>query len=387
MYNPYTTEAWIEYAISLLIIIIRIGYRCSVVGWDWAGDDYIAAFAVPLWTGVLCMLQMISEYGSITGMTDAKALTLTDDEIKRIEIGSKCLLAGWCLYVTMIFCMKGCMLFVYQRLTFQLEQQRLVKIASVMTVLAYIATIMVCLTRCMPFHKNWQVYPYPGDACALNVPNYLALIVTNVTTDLVILYIPMPLLWAVKMPLRRKVLCGFWLSLGFFIIIAALLRCILCLSDPTSISLGTIWSIRETFVAILAVNIPVLKPLIFWVTTFLDDLLSSQRSKRDRSKVTPYNLGSGVSGLPLGPMDRRSERRSNVLKSRNGNGWTTVGGGGSEERIVDDNHLPVLVPHESHDKETSINSSEQDRKTADDGQIWVVNTFSISDNKDKSLKP
>lgn len=50
MYNPYTTEAWIEYAISLLIILIRIGYRCSVVGWDWAGDDYIAAFAVPLWT-------------------------------------------------------------------------------------------------------------------------------------------------------------------------------------------------------------------------------------------------------------------------------------------------------------------------------------------------
>jgi hypothetical protein len=68
--------------------------------------------------GVLCMLQMISEYGSITGMTDVKAVLLTDDEIRRIEIGSKCLLAGWCLYVTMIFCMKGCMLFVYQRLTY-----------------------------------------------------------------------------------------------------------------------------------------------------------------------------------------------------------------------------------------------------------------------------
>ncbi|KAK6214279.1 hypothetical protein LQW54_004505 [Pestalotiopsis sp. IQ-011] len=378
MYNPYTTEAWVEYAISLSVIFIRIGYRCSVVGWNWAGDDYIAAFAVPLWTGVLCMLQMISVYGSITGMTDEKALTLTDEQISRIQTGSKCLLAGWCLYVTMIFCMKGCMLFVYQRLTFQLEQQRLVKIASVMTVLAYISTIIVCLTRCMPFQKNWQVYPYPGDACALNIPNYLALIVTNVTTDLVILYIPMPLLWQVKMPLRRKVLCGFWLSLGFFIIVAALLRCILCLSDPGSISLGTIWSIRETFVAILAVNIPVLKPLIVFVTTFLDDLLSSQRSKRQGgSKATPYNLnGSGVSGLPLGPIDRKSH----MLRSLNGGGgWTTVGGGGSEERIVDDEEydrrrMPALVPHETHDKEMSINSTEQERKVSDDGQIWVVNT-------------
>lgn len=159
---------------------------------------------------------------------------------------------------------------------------------------------------------------------------------------------------------------------------AALLRCILCLSDPGSISLGTIWSIRETFVAILAVNIPVLKPLIVFVTTFLDDLLSSQRSKRQGgSKATPYNLnGSGVSGLPLGPIDRKSH----MLRSLNGGGgWTTVGGGGSEERIVDDEEddrrrMPALVPHETHDKETSINSTEQERKVSDDGQIWVVNT-------------
>ena len=141
---------------------------------------------------------------------------------------------------------------------------------------------------------------------------------------------------------------------------------------------GSEWACRETFVAILAVNIPVLKPLIVFVTTFLDDLLSSQRSKRQgNSKATPYNLnGSGVSGLPLGPIDRKSH----MLRSLNGGGgWTTVGGGGSEERIVDDEEddrrrMPALVPHETHDKETSINSTEQERKVSDDGQIWVVNT-------------
>lgn len=76
------------------------------------------------------MLQMISEYGSITGMNDEKALTLTDEQISRIQTGSKCLLAGWCLYVTMIFCMKGCMLFVYQRLTYVVLEVELLTLVS-----------------------------------------------------------------------------------------------------------------------------------------------------------------------------------------------------------------------------------------------------------------
>lgn len=41
-------------------------------------------------------------------------------------------------------------------------------------------------------------------------------------------------------------LCGLWLCTGIFIIAATLLRCIICLRDVKSISIGTIWSIRET---------------------------------------------------------------------------------------------------------------------------------------------
>lgn len=84
-----------------------------------------------------------------------------------------------------------------------------------------------------------------------------------------ILYIPLPLLWKVRLPLRqyvfpsdftfpffflkrylinprRKFLYGAWLCTGVFIVLATLLRCIICLGDPASINLGTIWSIRET---------------------------------------------------------------------------------------------------------------------------------------------
>lgn len=51
-------------------------------------------------------------------MNDALALTLSDQQKERIVIGSKCLVAGWVLYVTLIWCLKACMLFLYRRLTY-----------------------------------------------------------------------------------------------------------------------------------------------------------------------------------------------------------------------------------------------------------------------------
>jgi hypothetical protein len=51
-------------------------------------------------------------------MSDAIALTLSSEQKRRIVVGSKCLLAGWCVYVTLIWVLKACMLFLYGRLTY-----------------------------------------------------------------------------------------------------------------------------------------------------------------------------------------------------------------------------------------------------------------------------
>jgi len=247
------------------------------------------------------MLQMIGQFGSITGMTDEKALTLTPDETRHIVIGSKCLLAGWIIYTTLIWCLKGCMLFFYKRLTLNLRQQSLVNITGGVCVVAYIATITVYLTHCHPINRLWQVYPYPGNDCALNISKYLALVVTNVTTDAMILYIPLPLLWTVQIPARKKVIYGFWLCTGIFIMIATLLRCILCLQDVSQINVGTIWSIRETFVGIIAVNFPVLKPFF----TKAKNAVSSAKSSKDSSSTNAIPVH-----LRLSHVDRKGKKRT-----------------------------------------------------------------------------
>ena len=134
-----------------------------------------------------------------------------------------------------------------------------------------------------------------------------------------ILYIPLPLLWTVQIPARKKVIYGFWLCTGIFIMIATLLRCILCLQDVSQINVGTIWSIRETvlpptlsppshttnnsqqFVGIIAVNFPVLKPFF----TKAKNAVSSAKSSKDSSSTNAIPVH-----LRLSHVDRKGKKRT-----------------------------------------------------------------------------
>ena len=104
MPTPFQTEAWTEYAVGMAILLTRIAARCWQNGLKWEGDDYFAVLAVLFFTAELVMLELIGKFGCITGMSDEIALTLTPEQTRQIVIGSKCLLAGWILYTTLIWC-------------------------------------------------------------------------------------------------------------------------------------------------------------------------------------------------------------------------------------------------------------------------------------------
>lgn len=103
---------------------------------------------------------------------------MSDEEIAKRVFGSKCLLAGWNFYVTLIFCLKGVMLCFYNRMTYVylyncalillthirlgLWQRKIVIWTQFGTVLAYIGVVAALWGHCTPLHKNWQVYPNPG---------------------------------------------------------------------------------------------------------------------------------------------------------------------------------------------------------------------------------
>ncbi|WQF85480.1 hypothetical protein CDEST_10494 [Colletotrichum destructivum] len=117
MATPFQTEAWTEYGLGVLVILLRIFSRWKIVGFNWQGDDYFAILCLIFWTLELCMLELIGQNGTNIGITNEIGATLTSEEIAKFEFGSKCLLAGWNFYVTLIWCLKACILFFFSRIT------------------------------------------------------------------------------------------------------------------------------------------------------------------------------------------------------------------------------------------------------------------------------
>lgn len=69
------------------------------------------------------------------------------------------------------------------------------------------------------------------------------------------------------MPLRRKLALGVMLLGGVFVIVAAIVRiCMSLEAEPSTMNINR-WGIRETIAGILAVNAPIVRPMIskaFW---------------------------------------------------------------------------------------------------------------------------
>ena len=114
------------------------------------------------------------------------------------------------------------------------------------------------------------------DACSQSLTTVVVIGAFNVLSDISILVIPLPILWRVQIPIRRKLALGLVFSLGYFVIITTILRSYYSLLalDMLPVALG--WASRETFCATVAVCAPGIKPL-FSETHWL-------RSTRARSR-------------------------------------------------------------------------------------------------------
>ncbi|KAL2689972.1 hypothetical protein Neosp_004037 [[Neocosmospora] mangrovei] len=341
MPTPFQTEAWTEYGLGSAVLFLRYFARWRTVGWKgMQGDDYFAFASLVFWTN-----------GTNIGVTDEMGAKLTDAQIAKLEFGSKCLLAGWNFYVTLIFCLKGVMLCFYSRMTLGLWQRKVVIWTQVGTVLAYLGVITVI----------WAHY-----ACTLAVANYLTLVVLNIATDLVIVSIPVPLLWTVKLSIKRKLIIGVLLCSGVFIMIATLLRCVLSLRDIQGINTSTIWAIRETFVGIIAVNAAAIKPL-FSASRWLISSKGSSRDKGTSSYINKYGhpLGTiGGSGIAAGLSSSRHQKMMTKLDDNS-----------SEEHIVGKADFGGY----KHDIRAGSSTSGQS-STGPDG-IVVTRTYEVTPGK------
>ncbi|KAL2860814.1 uncharacterized protein BJX67DRAFT_386262 [Aspergillus lucknowensis] len=255
-------ELWAEYAIGMIVFAIRFFARWKTIGIrNFSWDDGFAAASIIFWTLETTLLYTCALFGNNIGLDYKTAELVPDHMVPRIRKGSQLAFAAWVFYILLVWSLKGVVIFLYSRITTGLWQHRLVKFVSAFCIITFTASILLHMCQCIPIQRNWQVKPFPGDSCTKRTLNYVVIEVLNILTDASIIIIPLPVVFAAKMPLYRKVILGILFSSGIFIIICAVLRAYYSVRSIDDLTVALGWASREIFVSGLAVCSPGIKPL------------------------------------------------------------------------------------------------------------------------------
>lgn len=91
-------------------------------------------------------------------------------------------------------------------------------------VLTFVAVVISDLAECRPFAHHWQVIPDPGPQCRQAYAYVFTLATTNVLTDLLLVFFPIPIIIHSAMPFKRKVQLVLLFSLNLAMVATTIYR-------------------------------------------------------------------------------------------------------------------------------------------------------------------
>ncbi|KAB8235920.1 uncharacterized protein BDW43DRAFT_15886 [Aspergillus alliaceus] len=291
--SDFKVESWIWYGFTVLVIILRFISRLQLVKSvkSLQAEDYLMLLVLCFYTGLVVTLNRI-EHAQTNLMTADDKEDLTPESIKNRIYGSKLVLATeQCMLATIWGC-KGCLLLLYARLTEGIKQQLAVKILAGYVVASYIVLeILYFAVWCRPFHNYWAV-PTPNEQCSTATHHLIMTMVFNISSDILMICIPLPLLISASLPIRSKITLVGVFSMGTFIILCATLSKVSSFKNPFSPE-WLFWYVREASTAVCVANIPNCWSLVRRVFN-LRSWTGSSHSKNRTHHYNPYGYGTGT---------------------------------------------------------------------------------------------
>ncbi|KAL4865045.1 hypothetical protein BDV12DRAFT_200509 [Aspergillus spectabilis] len=288
-------------ALGLVFITVRTYARWAQVGpSNFQLDDYLMPTAGVVFAVEVSLAYLVgAKYDGLTNsyMTDDEraALDPTSREYYNRIWGSKIQVAGWSLYAMVLWLIRLSLAVFYSRLTTGLAHlPTRVRAAYILLGVTYLAVALTIVLSCQPMHRFWPVSPDPGDTCqpARSMVYVLVVMIPNVLTDIYLMSIPLPLLWTVRIGIRRKISLMALFSGAVFVIMAAIIRAVIIITaGPNGAIEGIKWACRESFVSIVVANLPIIQPLI----------------RRGANKIGLSALFSSSGGRSYGPSRRRGD--------------------------------------------------------------------------------
>lgn len=344
-------EAGIFYGLCWFIVILRFASRRLHLG-SWKHlqlDDYLILLAMATDTVLIAVMHEVVQTSSNLIEPGEDITKFTHEEIETRIYGSKLVLVVEQMQILTIWLIKACLLIMYGRMTSVLPQRKIVFATAIYVGVTFVIMEILYLgVWCRPFSQYYAVPPN-NKQCSAATNHLITNAVFNISSDIIILSIPLPLLFKVRLPLKNKaILVGVFL-IGAFTIVAAALNKFYSFTNPFGTE-WTIWYLRESYTALLCANLPLIYPLIqriFKLRNWSSNSYNNDQYRlgSDAQQTTrPRSIWNNVRPKRTHPGFHDTVRRT---ETQNNGGYSVAieGGGGSRfltsAIIMDDMKTPM----------------------------------------------
>ncbi|ERT03248.1 plasma membrane protein Pth11 [Sporothrix schenckii 1099-18] len=174
-----------------------------------------------------------------------------------------------------------------------------------------VASVPATIFECIPVAGAWSLNDSAAH-CYTFVNFLYASTAINVTTDLILCLVPIPLFWRLQLPRRQKIVISVLFFLGGFACIASIVRLayLHVLYDPIDVThdlvSSVMWTIAECTIGIVCVSLPPLRSLFakFWPGVF------GNASPAHSSTSAVFVAGKSARMSPHHPYARQSSGQS-----------------------------------------------------------------------------
>ncbi|KAK5007805.1 hypothetical protein LTR28_004811, partial [Elasticomyces elasticus] len=236
-------ESWLWYGIAMTMLILRLPKR-------WQADDWIMVFVVCTYTTLIVCINYAATASTNLLPPGFDTGSLTQEDIRQRIWGSKlvlvveqcqCITGTWRdqglrawynAHGVTVWLVKASLLTTYSRLTVGRREHFAVKILAGYVAFSFVFMEIFYLgIWCRPFTEYWAV-PTLNIQCSAAINHLITNAVFNLSSDVILLSIALPMFVRSKLPTRKKVALICIFGLGFFVLVAAVLNKYYSFTEP-----------------------------------------------------------------------------------------------------------------------------------------------------------
>ncbi|KAF4973030.1 hypothetical protein FZEAL_9434 [Fusarium zealandicum] len=246
-------------SVAIITLLARLYVRMFKVNKSGL-DDWLMLAAMVFGIGVtVCVILSAQLYGWNIHVWDLK-------ESQAVK-GRQVSIAVQTLFLFSSGLAKNSILVSYLRIAPTKSWLRRLTYASIGLVTALIFIFLIVLwTQCRPISAYWSLTG--GDSCSPEGPGVLSQAITTVVTDLLVCALPLPTLFALRLPLSQRIALIVLFSLGLVVVFAASMRAYWThyVTDETYDVTWQgfhlwIWTAIEANLGVICGSVPALRPL------------------------------------------------------------------------------------------------------------------------------